>query len=289
MKTLYILTLISLALILFSSHASAIVITNVQVSDIFPGQESDLRISFENNLNENIEEVSMLLNLQGLPISSIGSSEDNIGDIDEGDDGLFVFKLRAASTAEPRDYQVPYTITYLREVNDALKPESKSGTLGVRITGNVILTSSIRPEKPVLNQEDTLIIKIINTGFAGARFVTVNLVTQGLILNSDPLVHIGDIRADDFETVSFNVIYTSESPKIEAIIKYKDFDNNDKTLVSSETLTIYNQEQAIKRGIIAKNNTPQIIITIVILIILWLIWRAIKKRRRLKRSMQNRR
>ena len=165
----------------------------------------------------------------------------------------------------------------------------KSGTIGIRIKGDVDLTTSVRSEKPILNSEDTITLKIVNTGFADARFVTVNLVSQGLTLNSDSLVHIGDIRADDFETASFDVRYTSQNPKIDAIIAYRDFENKKQSIVISETITVFTREQAIKKGILEKNNTPRTIGIIVGILILWLIWRSIKKRARLRKSMQNQR
>ena len=74
-----------------------------------------------------------------------------------------------------------------------------------------------------------------------------------------------------------------------AIIEYKDFDNQIVTKNVNLPLTIYTQEKAIELGLMKKDRTLTYAIVIVAVIILWFIYRSIKKRRRLKRSMQNNR
>lgn len=268
-------------LIIFLAQASsALAIKSVDAPNLFPGQEAEIRIEVENTLDKNIEDVSFSLNFVGLPLSSIGSSEDVIDKLDENEDDAFVFKIRASSTAEPQDYKVPYTLSY----KGITSP--RTGVITIRVVGNAELSVLASAKTPVLGYNDELTIKIINKGFANARYSSVKLFPIGFSLYSDDTVYIGDISSDDFETAIFNVKYTSESPSVEALIEYLDFNNQKQSIAFKQNLKIYTQKEAISEGIISKNNTSTYIFSIIILIVLFFIWRAIRKRIRKKRSLQ---
>lgn len=273
--------LVFVILALSAKPASALLIKSIDVSDINPGEDTTLTIQVENNLNDDVEQVSLALNLQGLPFNTLGISEDSVDEIQEGDEESFAFRIRSSPTAKPGDYQIPFTLTY----QNLSKPQT--GTIGIRIKGSVILDATISTETPVLNQKDKLSLKIINKGFADARYVSVTLIPEGFTLNSPDKIYIGDINANDFETASFDIIYTDKNPIVTASIEYLDFNNAKQTKFTTLPIDVYTQEEAIQRGIIQKNNTPIYVGIIIALIIIWLVWRSISKRRRLKKSMQN--
>ena len=191
----------------------------------------------------------------------------------------FSFLIRAAPTATPGDYQILYTLSY-ENISRA-----KTGVIGVRIEGSVELASVVIAEKPVIKEKDTLIIRIINNGFADARYVNVRLVPNGFTALSDTTLYIGDIDANDFESASFEVIYTSENPIVEATIEYRDFNNQQRISVVQESLTIYTREEAIERGIIERTNTLLYISIISILIIIFIVVRIVRRRIRRKKSL----
>ncbi|OIO80336.1 hypothetical protein AUJ84_03780 [Candidatus Pacearchaeota archaeon CG1_02_32_132] len=270
------------ALFLTINLASAVVITSV-VSDSFsPGKEGSIRIGVENTLIDDIQDVVLTLDFKGLPFIPVRGSSDGFDELNSGDDGLFNFVIRASNDITPGNYQIPYTITF--DENDV--PKIRTGTIGIKVEGTTELSYSIDTENPIIGQEGKISLKIINKGFADAKFVSVRAVPSGFTLLSEDDIYIGTVSSDDFETATFNVIFNSNNPSLSAIIEYRDFDNNKFTKSIDLPVKVYTQDRAIELGLIKKNNTPLYIGIGIVVIIAWFVWRSIAKRRRIKKSMQ---
>ncbi len=279
----YLLVFAVLALIALANgiYAQSLNIDGIDSPELMPGKEGVLRISVENNLNEDVEDVSLSLDVKGLPIIIVGSSETSVDEINEDDSEDFVFLLRAGVTATAGDYQIPFSLTYKNST------KAKTGTIGIRIEGSVDLETSIKTDNAIVGKKGKISIKIINKGFAEARYVSVKLAENGFLIESEEQVYIGDIDANDFETASFDVIFQKKNPGVSAEIEYKDFDNNNQRKFIDEQIKVYTLEEAIEKGIVSKNNFGTYIIVIILIIVLWLIWKAIAKRRRIRRSRQD--
>ena len=137
-----------------------------------------------------------------------------------------------------------------------------------------------------MGQSDKITLKLINKGFADAKFALIKVFPDGYTLTSDNEIYIGSVDSDDFQTASFDVTYTEKNPVFSATIEYKDFDNKKKLETISLPLTIYTQEEAIKLGLISKNNTGMYITIIILLIIIWFVYRAIRKRVRARNKQR---
>src|SRR3989338_1012316 len=281
MKIAIICFVISVLMFAASVSAAGLIVSDVTAPEIVPGGEALVTIDIENTLSNDIEDVSFSLNLKDLPLSVVGSSETTIEEIEEDDSEDISFRIHVSPTAKPGDYQIPFTLSYKNST------QTKTGSIGVRVKGTVELSASMTTDIPVMGREDKVSVKIINKGFADARYVTVTLVPVDFTINSDEIVYIGDISANDFETATFNVRYTDLKPIATVNIEYRDFNNALQTLKLQEQLEIYTEKEAVERGIVKKNMTPVYIGVIVIVIILWIIWRTIARRRRMKRSTQH--
>lgn len=276
---LRLLILAFLTLILISSSVSAnLVLTEVISPDLLPGQEGRLIITIENNFDEDAEDVSLSLDLRNVPITIVGSAETTLDEIREDREEDFIFNIRASPTAEAGDYQIPYTLVYKDE------DFTKTGTIGVRVEGTVELYTSTTTENAIIGQEGKINLKIINKGFADARYVTLKVSPNGYVLKSDNTVFVGDINANDYETVTFDVIFQKANPKLSGVLEYKDFNNVQQVMTINELLDVYTNQEAIEKGIIKKSNTPIYLTILVLVIVLWFVWRAIRKRRRIKQS-----
>lgn len=260
-------------------HAEGLIVTDVVVPDLAPGEDAQIRVTVKNTFSDDVQDVSFNLNLQGLPLAIVGSSESSTTEIIENHKEDFVFRIRASSTAKPGDYQIPYTLAF----GNTTKP--KTGTIGIRIKGDVQIMATVDAENPVLHQKGKVTLKLINKGLADARYVSVTLAPSGFTLLSDQNNYIGDISANDFESASFDVVYTSVDPVVSARLEYRDFNNVVQTKTIALPIIVYTQEEAIQRGILAKSNAPLYTGVIVALVVLWLIWRFFARRRRMKRSM----
>lgn len=262
------------------SNVSAVVVTSVNAPRLTPGQQATLDIRLENILSEDVQDITINLNFQGLPITPIDGSSAGFDELNSDEDARASFVVRAASDATPGDYQIPYTITYNQNGDD----KTRNGSIGITISSQPSLSYTISTENPVIGQEGKVTLKIVNTGFADAKFVSVRALPIGFTILSEDQIYIGNVDSDDFETATFDVVFSSNNPSFSAIIDYTDFDNKKITKTIDIPVVVYTKERAIELGIIEKNNLPVYIGIVVLVIVLWIIWRAIKRRQRLKRS-----
>ena len=271
------------AILLALNLSSAIVINSVDTPTLTPSEQGQIRIEIENIFTDDAENVLLSLDFKGLPFIPIGSSQQSIDKIEEDDEETFVFAIKASSDIKPGDYEIPYVLEYELNSNE----KSRAGTIGVKVRANPELIFSVDTKNPVENKQGQVILKIVNKGFADARFVTVKVLSDGLTLLSDDEEYIGTVDSDDFETLTFDVIFKKTNPNFEAIINYKDFDNVLVTKTINLPIEVYTQEKALELGIIKPSYTFYYVGGGVAIIVLYLIYRSIKKRRRLKRSMAN--
>ena len=278
--TFLALSILSLSLLGMPASAAGLVVTDVSVPDVAPGGETTLLVTIKNTFEKDAEDVSLSLNLQGMPLSTSGSTEQTAEEIEEDEKEDFVFRVRASPTAKPGDYLIPFSIVH----RGADKP--KTGTLSIRVKGNVELSASVSTQTPIVNRKDKLTIKVMNKGFADARYVSVKLVPSGLLVRSDEQVYIGDLAADDFDTASFDIIYTSDKPAVSAFVEYRDFNNSQQSITFTQPLALYTEKEAAAKGIIERALWPRYVAAAVALVVLWMLWRAFRRRQRMRRSLQ---
>lgn len=261
---------------------SALNIKTVNVDTLSPGSIGVINIKIENNLDYDAQQVSLILQFTGMPFIPVGSSEDSIAELDEDDTDELIFRVKATNDIAPGDYKIPFILSY--NINNAQK-QSK-GSVGITVKANPVLSFSVSASNPVINQQGKLTLKIINTGFADARFVSLKAIPSpaDYTLLSDSEIYIGKISSDDFETSTFDVIYKSQNAIFIAILEYTDFDNKKITRSINLPMQVYTEEKALELGIIKKNSLPLYIGIVIALIVLWFVYRAIRKRIRRSRS-----
>jgi len=260
--------------------ASAIVVKSVNSPTLTPGKEGLITAEVENNFDRDVKDVVFQLDFTNLPFIPVGTSTKVEEKIRDGDEERFSFRLRASNDITPGDYQIPYTIEF-KDDDNLMK---STGEIGISVTADSDVTYSLDTENPVIGQEGKITFKIVNKGFADTKFVLVNIFPDGFTLLSEGKVYVGTINSDDFDTATFNVIFTEKFPTLVATVEYRDFEN--KKITDSVTLPVkvFTKEKAIELGIIKKNNTILYIEIVAGLIVLLFIYRTIKKRHRLKRS-----
>lgn len=271
----------AIILVLTISSASALIVNSVNTPILSPGEEGIISFEVENNLNEDAEDVSVSVNLANLPFVSIGGSQESIEEIKTDKEEDFSFRIKAANDIKPGDYSIPYTIEF--KLNDEL--QKREGTLGVSVAGKTKLDYTISTENPVVGQQGKITLRIINKEFGDAKFVLVKIFPDGYTTLSDTQEYIGTIDSDDFESVTFDVVFKSLNPLFTARVEYKDFSNKDVAETVDLPILVYSKEKAIELGIIKQNNTILYISIAVTAILLWLLWRTLRKRARLKRSL----
>lgn len=270
--------------ILVITKSSALIISQFSTDSLKPGSEGVITATIENDLPYDIKRVSMAINLQNTPFTSVGTTVDTVSEIEEDKKKSFGFRIKASPSTKPGNYQIPFTINYY-DNKDSL--QTLVGAFGVSVIAEPELSYSISQENPVIGSKGRVTLKIINQGLADAKFVSVKVSPVGFTLLSESHQYLGTINSDDFETASFDIILNKPTASLNAIIEYTDFENKKQLKNVVIPMTSYTPEKALELGIIKRDYTLYYIILALFFILVFFVWRALRKRRRLKRSMQN--
>ena len=266
---------IFLVFIFSISFASAITINDVSQGELFPGEASIINIELKNNLDEDVEDVSFILIFENRPFISLGSSEKSYDEFDKRDKKSFEISIKASQDIVPGDYNIPYTIKYFDKSG---KEFQKNGTIGIVVGARTEIDFNVEMEKNIVGESGTITLKIINKGLGDVKFVNIKIIPNGFSVLGSESDYIGNIDSDDFETATFNVKFDGENARLVAVVNYKDFNNVEQTENINQELTVYTREEALKLGIIKRDKTLIYIISVAIVVILWLIYRTLRKR-----------
>jgi len=270
--------------IILASFASALTISSINPSEISPGEEKLITIKVRNNLGEDVSDVSLNLIFANNPFIPVGSSEDQIDEILDGDSESFKIKIKASNDAKPGDYDIAYTLSYK---NNKGVVQQETGTIGFIVTGDPSLGFVLIKSNPIVGQKGSITLKIVNSGFGDAKFSSVKIIPSGYSVLTEDSVYIGTIESDDFETASFDVIFSANVNLVSFVVDYTDFNNEKITKMVNLPLNVYTRDEALRLGIIQKSNTALYAIVVIVVIVLWIVYRRWKKARKLKKSKEN--
>lgn len=275
---------------LISSLTINSVITSTE--QVQPGEKFSLDLKIENNLEDDVKNVivSLILNDKDNPIPFApyqSSNEVRIEEIESDDDEKVSFDLIAFPNAISGTYNIPVQVRYI------LNSETKNESLGlVSVTINAKPKIDISSEGVLIGgQSGKLTIKVVNSGLGDAKFLSINLDSvSGIRITNSNRVYIGNIDSNDFDNAEFNVFVSENAPSLISLpveLSYTDSANNQIKENKIITIKTYTQKEAISLGLIKKNNTIMIIIFIVGFLILFFIYRRIRKRSRNKKIHNN--
>ena len=277
MKQLILLAIFS---ILLMANVSALNIDKVEISPLTvePGNRATIELKIENNLENTIQDVIVKLDLSSseIPISPAGSSTQTIDEIRYDDKENVEFDVIVLPNAKPGIYKIPVLIEY----GDTIKED----VISFIVDTNAKLTLSIDDPDFIVGDRSTIDIKIVNKGLADIQFLNIKLGYSAFYdVISAREVYIGDLDSDDYDTAEFDIMINQPLPgdlPIKIYIEYTDALNNQHSEIQSVEIDVYTQKEAKALGLVQTSNTPFIITGIVVLIIAFVIYRKIKKRRK---------
>lgn len=268
-------------LIFLIGNSSALIISSVSTTpqEIVPGGVSIVEIGIENNGEEDIQDVSISLNLKDIPFAPyLSSSEFNFDEIKDGKTRFANFKIRALSDAQAGIYKIPLSISYI----DGGEKKEKDFLISISINSQPIIDVQILEGLLLKGAENTLAVRVINKGLSDVKFLEVDLKRGSYYSSLSPeSYYMGDVDSDDFESAEFKIYIKENSPtniRVPLIIKYKDVLNKEYEETLNLDAKAYSREQAIQLGLIKQNNTTTYVVIIVVLIVSYLIYRRIRKR-----------
>lgn len=261
--------------------ASAVIIDSVEIGSLYPGESSLLRIEVKNIFQEDVEQVSLVLNLENTDFTTIGSSEDSQEKIKDGDKEIFNFNLKASNNLIPGDHNVPYTITYIYDDGTEEKEYSKTGSFGVSVGAKTDLDFSIETSNNIVERQGRITLEIINRGLGELKSVQVKVnAAKTYELISPENIFVGNIDGEDSERINFDVIFKEKNVQFSAQIHYKDFNNQNQIETINLPVKVYSVKEAKELGIIQQNNFLFYIFIVIILLVLFFVWKKLRKKKK---------
>lgn len=279
MKKTKILAGIVLSLLMINL-VSALTLNSVFADDLVPGGEGQILIEVKNTFDRDVSDVSLRLDFTNLPFTPIGSSEQSVSKIDEDEEEEFMFRIKAANNIAPGDYKIPFVLAFFDE-----EEKTRTGSVGVSVNSSADLDFMVSLDNPVIGEQGQITLRIVNKGFADAKFLSIRVIPEGFRLLSEDGVYVGTVDSDDFETATFDVVFNDKNHLFIAIVEYKDFNNKDVRREVNLPITVYTREEALNLGIIEKSNFPFYAGIVITLILIWVLYRTI--RRYIRNSRRN--
>ena len=282
-KTLSILLLILMVFSIISfalvNNVLSLAIGSVSLTDgINPGKTTKINIEIKNDASEDIEDISIVLDLNELPFAPYNSaSEYNIEKIREDNTKFAEFEIIALNNAKSVIYKIPVTITYKQ--NESVNKKNFLISLIVDSKPNI----DVSLEKSILlkGKNNEFFIKITNKGLSDTKFVELEINKGKYNLLSEKKYYIGDIDSNDFESIKIETFFEKDSPNninLPVSIIYKDELNKEYQDSFDLNLRVYSESEAIKLGLLENSNTVLYVFGILLTGVIYFIYRRLKKK-----------
>jgi hypothetical protein len=275
-----------LLVLLLLPIANALTIGDViqNPSKIAPGEKATISIDIKNEEDKDLKNVDVKLDLSdvNLPIAPISSSaEKTIDELDQDERKTLNFDIITLSTAESKIYKIPLKISY-QDKDNVVYQKSDVVSLIIEAKPNIDVTST--NNYIIKGQEQTLIIKVVNNGLAPIKFLDMQLLPSSYytILSSNK-IYIGNIDSDDSDTAEYKLLVNNDAPKnlqLLILVNYRDTSNKLYSDTKVISVNAYDNNEAEQLGLVKTSNLSLIIGVIIALIIIFIIYRMIKRRRK---------
>ncbi|MBU0628801.1 MAG: COG1361 S-layer family protein [Nanoarchaeota archaeon] len=251
-------------------------------SMIKPGETTQVGISLKNLASSFIKDITVELDLSGVPFATINSTNKKIiKQIDAESSGEVVFNLMAEPSAESKLYKVPIKLEFFDRLGTRyLKNETVGLTVGAEPDLSITLESSQIYSKGGMGDVS---IKFVNKGVTDIKFMNIMLEeTSEFKIISPSEVYLGNIDSDDYETTDFKISLKKvkgDEVNLPLSINYKDANNNEYERDVNVKLKIYSSSEAKALGLKKGNGATGIFIVIVIVAVGFFFYRRWKKKK----------
>lgn len=268
----------------------ALIIDTVSMTpnEIAPGESAIINIEIENNGKEDIKDISVSLNLEGIPFAPYNSATDyNIEEIKNDDQEYARFEIIALNTAKSGIYKIPVEITYIQNDMQIIK----NSLISIIVNSEPIISVIIEDNLLLKNKEGELLIRVTNKGLSDTKFLEIEIADSIYYkILSSKTSYIGDIDSNDFDSAKFKIYFKQNIPdqiNFPITIHYKDGINNDYVKNFYIPLDIYSKEKAIELGLIKKSMTGLYFMVLITLIILYIIYKKVKNKKRMRKIKES--
>jgi len=286
---LAILVLYGFSIVSFSlAGLSALTISSVTTTpvEVAQGEHTNIKIELDNDGDYDLNDVSVSLDLSAIPFAPYSSSSEvSFDEIREGRTKAAEFEVVALNIATAGIYKIPVHISYTDTEDDSQK--TKDSVISVTVNSVPVLGVHIEDGLLLKSSNNKLTVQIVNKGLSDVKFLEVDLEPSTYYdILSQNSVYIGDISSDDFDSADFQVYFKTTAPgkfSIPVTIIYKDPTNKQYTESFNVPVSVYTTKEAIDLGLMSKSRTSLYTGIIIVLLIVYFIYRYFRKRSKLKR------
>ena len=242
-----------------------------------PGESVNIELTLENLGEEDVEDVSVGLDLTQVPFVPVASSNEKIIDeIRDGDREGISFMIKALPDAVPGNYKIPIII-----IHGGI---SKTSIISVEISAEAKLDVLINNADLVeVGDNGKVTLKFVNNGFSQISYLKVTLVESPFYeILSPQTLYIGEVDVGDFETEEYTIIAKQQDPSLILAMEYRDFKNNNYAVPKLVKLSVYSTLEAEQLGLNENKSTFSFVIAGIIIIILLVFF--YRRRRRKKKN-----
>lgn len=262
-----------------------LIISSIDPGKIIQGKIVPVTIGFKNLGDSWLRNIRVKLNLDGIPIAPIDSSNEKvIRKIMGNSEKELTFKLMAEGDAKSNIYKIPIELRYLDNVGTRYTSNISIGLIIGSMPDLSVVIDSTNIYSSLKKGEVT--IKFVNKGSADIKFLNVKLMESGGydIISSDE-VYIGNVDSDDYETAEFELFVKKTKEKeidVPLKITYNDANNKEYIKDVKLKLRLYSASEAKRYGLVKGNGKVGFVIIIVIVVGGFFFYRRWKKKKQKK-------
>lgn len=258
-------------------YGPSLYILNVTTSpeEIQPGSDADITFIMKNVAPYSLRDIIMNMELPS-QFAPKETSKKKIRVLNGLNTSEIVFGVIALPNSQEGIYKVPFTITYIDDIGTSYS-ENTTTSLKISAAPKIFaeIASSDIYEGNLLGSID---IRVANTGVGDIKFLVAELLpsAQYEVIGSNK-DYIGKIDSDEYETVDFKIKVTDvKNTQLLLKLDYSDSNNKEYT----KTLEIPLRVISAKDAGIKQNSNTLIILVIIGVLILYVVYRQIRKRSR---------
>ncbi len=261
-----------------------IFVENIQQkpSVVKPGGNAVLSFKLKNYGDTTMHDITLMLGLQGaeIPLVPVGElSEKRIRVLKPGEEESVSFRIKADPDAQAKLYKVGITLTYYDILNNKF---TYSDVVGIPVGSKPALMVALE-KSSVYVPGDTgdVVVDLVNRGETSVKFLSV-MFHDGADFRiiEGKKQYIGNLDSDDFDTakIRIHINENATSLRLPLTVEYKDALGNFYSENMSVKLPIYSKAEAIKYGFIKRSNTVGIVITVLIILSGFVVFKALKRK-----------
>ncbi|MBS3126045.1 COG1361 S-layer family protein [Candidatus Woesearchaeota archaeon] len=231
-----------------------------------PGRQRAVNFEMKNMAYSLLRNVRLSLDLNNIPISPVGSTNERIyREITPREAFNVTYLLLADADAASKVYKVPLDIKY---TDNTGRNQTQKPTVGLMV--KEVPDFSVNLEETTAyysGQKGKVVLSLSNRGASDIKYASMELLeSEDYEILSAPRIYIGNLESDDFETVEFDVFLKAKKGDASLLVKveYKDSFNLDHSKVETIPLTVYSKGDAKKYGLVAASSKSGFIVVLLI-------------------------